>query len=282
MNRSRRHYTVMIAVVTTLFAAPIVDVAAEDRPDRLGISLGPFRVDSIDVTAAAVPTGRVIPAGAVINLNRNLGVEDSDDSFRLDGYYRFAKRHRIDWSYYRIKVAGERTIQEGFEWDGQQYEAGMRIASFWETTTVKLGYLFSFHHDNKVELGIGGGLHITDLTIGLDILAFATGQDPTQFQRSAALNATAPVPYLDFMIDYYIGKRWSFNWKYDALRLSYEDISGVMIDSLVSIEHRTFKHVGFGFGWNAFRINIDGTSGDTDYVFKNEFDGVLLYVKGYL
>ena len=105
---------------------------------------------------------------------------------------------------------------------------------------------------------------------------------PADFQRSAVLDATAPVPYLSFLVGYDIGKRWSFRWKYDALRLSFQDISGVMTDSLLSVEHHTFKHVGFGFGWNAFRIDIDGTDGDTDYKFKNEFEGILLYVKGYL
>lgn len=282
MKRSHRLYAVTIVMASMLFAAPTISVAAEELPDRLGISLGAFRVDSIDVTAAAVPANTTIPAGAIINLNRTLNVEDSDNSFRLDGYYRFGKRHRIDWSYYQIKVAGERTTTESFEWDGQQYDAGMTIGSFWETKTTKLGYLYSFHHDNKVELGVGGGLHVTDLAIGLDILAFAQGQDPTEFQRSAVLDATAPVPYLAFMVDYNIGWRWSFNWKYNALRLSFQDISGIMTDSLVSIEHHTFKNFGFGFGWNAFRIDIDGTDGDTDYKFNNEYDGILLYVKGYL
>ncbi|MFV1983081.1 MAG: DUF481 domain-containing protein [Thiohalomonadales bacterium] len=283
MNKFIKSQFFKLNVIILLSSLVSITTANEKLPDRWGVSLGAFKVDSINTTANVAPKNLAVPLGLNIDLNRNLDVNDSDNSFRFDSYYRFTDRHKITLSYLQMKVTGEKTLNEQFDWDGQTYYAGARIGSYFENKTVKVGYLFSYHHTDKVELAIGGGLHISTFGIGLDLIAQAQGQTmPANFETSANLDITTPLPYLSVLIEYQISPRWSFKWKYDALNLSFNNISGTMFDSFSSVEHRTFKNVGFGLGLNTFRINIEGDNSSAYYRINSSYDGLILFVKGYL
>ncbi len=283
MNKFIKSQFFKFNVLILLSALASIATANEKLPDRWGLSLGAFKIDSINTVANFAPKDLAIPLGLNIDLNRNLDVNDSDNSFRFDSYYRFTDRHKITLSYLQMKVAGEKTLTEQFDWNGQTYFAGARIGSYFENKTVKLGYLFSFHNTDKIELAVGGGLHISTFGIGLDLIAQAQGETtPSNFETSAKMNITTPLPYITVLIEYQISPRWSFKWNYDALNLSFNNISGTMFDSFSSVEHRTFKNVGFGFGLNTFRVNIEGENSSINYRINSSYDAIIFYVKGYL
>ncbi|MFV2056632.1 MAG: hypothetical protein ACC707_09200 [Thiohalomonadales bacterium] len=280
MNKLSKSPQYQFILFTCLTVFSSLATAAEKLPDRWSISLSAVKIDGSNTSAGFANTDSIIPIGIAVDLNRNLGIKDNDNSFRIDGYYRFTDRHQIVFSNYKIKLDGTKTLTEGFTWNDQPYEIGAQVSSFFNNTTTKLGYLFSFHHDNKVELAIGGGLHITEFNIGLNLLATADGGTaPSEFNSNGELKATAPVPFMSFLVHYDISQRWSFNWKYDSLRLSFNNVDGTMIDSMASVEHRTYEHVAFGFGVNSFRINIDGEDSTSRFVVKSAFDGILIYAR---
>jgi len=280
MNKLFKARRFQITVISLLCSLTSIATAREQVPDRMGISLGYFMVRSINTTAGVVEKDSIFPIGTNIDLEKNLGIGNNDNSFRLDSFYRFNNRHQITLTYYQIKVSGNRTLTDEFTWDDQLYEVGAQVGSFFKNKTVKVGYLFSFHHDKSVELAFGGGLHITKFNIGLDLIATASGGTaPVGFETEAELNATAPVPYMSFLVNYAISPRWSFYMKNDTLRLSFNDINGLMTDSMVAVEHRTFKNVAFGLGLNYFRIELDGDKTSERYKIDSNFDGLLFYAK---
>jgi len=274
-------YVLGTVVLIIMFSVISVATASEKLLNRWTFYFGALSANSIDTTVSAIPKNVAIPIGSIINLNRDLNVSNRDQSFRIGAGYRFTDRHQINFSYYKMAVSGEKIIQNDFSWNGQDYKAGMKIGSSFETTTTKLGYLYNFHNDNKVELSVGGGLHISNFAVGMSLLGEVQGSPvPVDFNEVSELNATAPFPFISAMIKYNITKRWLFSWEYDVLRMSYSGIEGVMIDSLISIEHNTFKHVGFGLGFDQFRIDISGQDSDINYEYSNDYDVLIFYVKG--
>ena len=50
------------------------------------------------------------PISATINTVEQLGMESETNAFRLDGYYRFTDVHSIDYSYFRARSDGYKSI----------------------------------------------------------------------------------------------------------------------------------------------------------------------------
>ena len=83
---------------------------ADDRYDehppaeRFQIRIGGFFIDRFDTTVRF--DSRQYPIGTLIDLEDNFNVDSSENVLRIDGFYRFNKRHRMDWTYYRSRRDG--------------------------------------------------------------------------------------------------------------------------------------------------------------------------------
>ena len=82
------------------------------------------------------------------------------------------KRSRKYLSFHHISSQGDKVIDEDFEWldengDPITVPVGAEVNTALDYDIFKVGYLWSFHHTDKVELAAGVGLHMTRIGIGL-------------------------------------------------------------------------------------------------------------------
>jgi hypothetical protein len=52
---------------------------------------------------------------------------------------------------------------------------------------------------------------------------------------------------------------------------------GALTDFTISIEHRTFKHVGFGFGLNRSSLDLEVDDDNKRGAFSSVLNGLMLY-----
>ena len=79
-----------------------------DHTDRFYITLGGFSQTDLRTTIridAKTPSG-AIGAGTVIALENLVKTEDQVTTVRLDGWYRFNKKHRINWTVWKSERDG--------------------------------------------------------------------------------------------------------------------------------------------------------------------------------
>jgi hypothetical protein len=193
-------------------------------------------------------------AGASINPSETLRLNLEQTVMRLDGYYRFTPVHALTYSWYKIKSTGNRTIDETFDWldkDGNKIEILSRVNTELEYDIYKLGYLWSFYHNDKVELSAGGGLNISRIIVGLDA---DTTLPPTS--KAHGVKSTIPLPVLSFDLKYNVTPRFSWYVKSEVFAISIGDWSGTFTDNLLGMEYRAWKNIalGAGLGSNALRI----------------------------
>jgi len=74
-------------------------------PDRWMIRLGAYVVDGADTQ---VSVNSDVGLGTSIDYERDLGGDDSDTIPRIDAYYRFNARHRIDFTAFNVTRKGEK------------------------------------------------------------------------------------------------------------------------------------------------------------------------------
>ena len=217
-----------------------------------------------------------IPVGAKINTKDQLGMDNSSIAFRVDGYYRFNKAHRIVASYFAVRSDGHTAAHEEFEWDGNVIGAGATIDSYFNMDIYKLNYAYSFYHSEQMEVSLAIGLHITKIDLGLS--AVGTINDVPKESFADAVSVTAPLPVLGFQGEYAIVPNNLFvNYKTYAFYLEFDDYKGALVRSILGLEYRFLEHVGVGLGLDSTIINVEDDDGDEKIEAENILTGIMVY-----
>lgn len=246
-----------------------------DLPDRFSLNIGGFLIRRTDTDIAFKKTRAPLDIGVGIDFERSLGVSDTETEGRIDGYYRFNKRHRVDWTWFRIDRTGTQTIDFNIDLPDVDFPPGTTVSTTFDSEIIKLAYTFSFVNSEQVEAGIGAGLHIAKIDIKLQDVSSLGVQEESDF--------TAPLPVGRFVFNYNITPRWRWINALDFFFLDSRGYRGYLTDFRSAVEHHTFKNVGFGLGLNRFSLNLETEDANAEEIAEANitYDGVLVYVKVY-
>jgi len=268
-----------VLALCSLFAMVNYARAEEPLPDKFSLSIGGYALARFDSNVSLTEPN--LGLGASISPQDTLGVNIENTVLRLEGYYRFKPEHALTYSWYSINTNGNKTLQQNFDWvdeDGNTITIplGAQVVSNLDYDIFKVGYLWSFHHTDKVEIGVGAGLHITRLRIELN--ATDIGGQPLSTED---VDTTVPLPVISILLKYHITPKWSWYLKSEAFALKFDKWTGSYRDSTFGIEYRGWKHVALGAGLSANALEIE--EDDPAYLLKynNTIAGGLIYVATY-
>jgi len=234
-------------------------VAADDPeltvafPDKWMIRVGAYIVDgSTTQFSVNSPAGGL---GTTIDYQKDLGGEDSDTIPRVDAYYRFNERHRIDFTAFSIDRKGTRTLAAEFEIEGVTYNIDETINSDIKYTLYRLGYAYSFYHSPKVELSLTAGLNITSYDLSLETDDGA---------KADSAGVTVPLPVLGLRMGYAITPKWYVHYVSEAFFFEIDDsFRGAILNYELNTEYKIFKNFALGVG--IARIGVDAEVDDDDW-----------------
>ena len=252
--------------------------AEEPLPDKFKIAIGGYAVGRYDSTMSL--TEPTLGAGVSISPEDTLGLDLKQTVTRLDGYYRFTPKHALTYSWYNINSTGNKTIDEEFEWLDENGNSvtipiGAQANTDLDYDIYKIGYLYSFYHNDKVELAAGAGLHITSISVALDV---DTTSGPLDTKN---IKSTVPLPVLSFGLTYHVTPKFMWYLKSEVFAISIDDWSGTYTDSTLAMEYRAWKNVGLGAGLGSNALKIIEETGDYKFQYENRISGLNLYVAAY-
>ncbi len=266
-------------IVVAMFMATINHANAEDVvPNKFRIALGGYAVPGFESSMSLVD--RDLGAGVSISPEDVLGLKTEQTVLRLDGRYRFTRKHSLTFSWYSINSDGNKSLEEEIDWvDGNgdpiTIPIGARVDTNLDYDIYKVGYLWSFHNSDKVELSAGAGLHITRIAIGLTASTTSTGVEARNVSTSV------PLPVLSFALTYKVTPKFVWYLKSEFFALSFDDWEGTYTDSTAAMEYRAFKHVGLGFGLGSNALKVSEITDDYKFRYDNRVTGLMLYVAAY-
>lgn len=274
----------LTAIISLLFwtSAVLAKDSTYDKPwKRFNVSLGANRIANDSKVRLG---GEGI--GVEIDPEKVLGLDASTTTFRLDGFWRFTKkrRHRLDFTYYRNNRSGETIIDEVIEIpDTPPIPVGAKVETTFNFDLYRVGYSYSFFQDDRMDLGIGGGLYVMPIEFSLKASAGVSG---TIVDESVKETFSAPLPVITLRAAFAITDRWQLRTKGDVFYLEIGDYRGGIVDTSVAVEYQPFKHVGFGLAWNNFRLAAEAKDDNNDIpgasfkgTFKFQNAGLMLYLK---
>jgi len=191
------HMSAFLLMSMTLI--PISAIAQEKNKevafsDKYMIRLSTYYVDRAATNITILSDAGI---GTGINFKDNLGGEDTDSVPRIDAYYRFNDRHRIDFTSFSINRTGSKTLDIDLTIGDELFQSTDTINSRIKYTIYKVGYAYSFYHSPEVELSLLAGLNFTGYDVNYSLDSGA---------KSSAQDVTAPLPMFGLSLGYKISQ----------------------------------------------------------------------------
>lgn len=197
--------------------------------------------------------------GTPIDLEQNLGMDDTDWLPNLTVHWRFAKKHRFSMGYYELNRSSDSTNPFDIRIGDSVFEATLPMSSFFDVTVVHLLYSYSLVFSEKAEFSVSGGLSLADLHWGYS----SNGSAGLIDERDELL---APVPTIAFSGGYAFTDKFFFRGSAGYLPVDFalddeEDLKGDIATASLGIFHQTFENVRFGLSLQYYKLDIDWGNG---------------------
>jgi len=223
-----------------------------------------------------------------IDLEDSLGLAGNDSILRLDGYWRFARKHRLKFGYYAFDRAATKAIVEDLIIDGETWYAGALVKTDWTMDFYTISYLYSFYQGKQWEIaGFLGTYWVRTkaaltLAAGLDRppvgnLPPGGPEDLLVGDRFESETFEGPLPLLGLSFDCYITPKWMATFRAGYFQLTIDQFKGKILNLGANIEYQFTRLFGLGLGYDSFNLNVEaedkGSFAEIDY----NYHGVQVY-----
>ena len=206
-----------------------------------------------------------------------LGLESNTTAFRADAFWRFARRHRVDFTYYSMNRDGSNDLAIAIpNPKGDPFPVGAKVKTDFDMSILRGSYAYSFFKNDSFDLGVAGGLYglAVDFKIRRQDTMGGSGVEETDF--------AFPLPVIGLRGSFALTPKWFIRQSFDYFYVNIGDYEGQLIDFLAAIEWNALKHLGLGVGYNYIQMDLEYSGSDN---FLSEIDiaygGFLAFAKIY-
>ena len=218
--------------------------------------------------------------GTGISFEKNLGLDDSQETILLNADWRFFKRHTLSYRYFDLQRSATTTSSVSIVIGDNVFDISLPIQSYFDITAHEIAYSYSLVFDEKMELFVGLGISVQELALGIQ------GTESTPIpgdDLSSTLDSTAPLPTLNIGFDYAFSDKWLFQSRLGWLAVELdlgtdEELSGEIINATAGILWKAFENVGFYAQYQLFDVNVDYVDADVRFAIDYDYNGPVLGV----
>lgn len=239
-------------------------IAREDP--RFSISVGAFFTDRESETRLDGKNGR----GTDIDLEHDLGLRKSDTVFRVDGYWRFAEKHRFDFSAFDLSRSSSKQIGREIIWGDTTYPVSSTVKTDLDLTIYKAAYTWMFLKRDRSFLGVTAGLYVADLSATLSTSGGVNLESN---------DLTAPLPVIGVRGEYQFADRWALRGSGEIFAVDYGDYEGSLYDVFAGLDFSVTKTIAIGVGINAVELDVGVTKSRFQGDISWQYEGALAYLK---
>ena len=237
--------------------------------ERFNIIIGSFVADR---NTNIRLDSKTLGLGTDINFEDVLNLEDETNTGRVEMWYRFGRRHRVEFGMYDLSRSATKQLTATIQYGDQVFSINTTIKTDADLNVWKLAYTYSFFLTDKTELSASGGLFVQDYNFKITDVGSGSAE---------AADATALLPVFGLRWNQKIGKKLYLKTGVQYFYTDQDDYEGRFQDSWIAIEHNTFKNTGFGISYNAIKMKIEATASNLTGRVDLDFDGWFLYAKFY-
>jgi hypothetical protein len=192
--------------------------------------------------------------GTTFSAEDTLGMQDTKNQGWIDLQFRMTARHRLAAQFYELKRKGVTTLDQPLEFGDQTFQpADGTVISHMDMRQLNLVYTYSALQLEKVELGVGFGIHLVQIE--------GTIEAPTAFKREH-LDAAGPHPTLAGDFTWRFTKRFSANGGARIVAFNSGGLDASALSWNLDVQYRMQRNFALGLGYASSRYRLDSTDAD--------------------
>ncbi len=262
--RSYRYAALLLWIALSCITGNSAAAAQLAFPETFSIRLSSYSVRNADTDLTVLSKDNI---GSGFSFVDDLGGDDDVDLLRLDLFYRFNEKHRIEFSSFRIERDGFNLLTIDIDIGDQSYSVGDTVISEINYELLKVGYALSFYRSEEAELSFTAGLNYTTYEFDYQLV------DGSSADSS---KASGPLPMVGFRMDYAINRKWSMHYLTEVLFYDTDDVEGSIQNYELDFRYRWNKNLVFGAGVARFSIDLDSEDDDWNGEIVDTHQGYLL------
>lgn len=280
----------LIVSILTLTVAPLSQAEEKAETPQENTEAKPFQ-DKLMIrggwayvfgaSANVSVGGPVLGLGTTVDLTNTLGVRNSTDALRIDTLYRFNDRHAIGFSWYRVGLSGDKTLNQQIQVRDNIIQAGAATETSLSFNIWRLFYDYSFYRTDKAELAFSPGLYMMETKFHFNGQGTITPPGGVATSGSTAIvdtQLTVPLPSLGLIVNYNITPKLQFQSRYDFFYLTIGQYQGAMFEFYGGLEYRIVQHFALGAAYDRLQAGLRGDEPKNG--FNVNFSYNLLYLYG--
>jgi hypothetical protein len=187
------------------------------------------------------------------------------ESFRVDGFWRFANRHKVRFMYFENNRTGSRTLTRDIDFGDTTFPINTDVDAGLDMRLIELAYEYAFLSHDNLELSGSIGIHSVELDASLQGDIAGPGGGTTVAAREGSV--TGPLPVLGFHVLWHMGGDFYLDGLAQFFYIAFDNFDGRIYDSKLAVTWLPLRNLGIGIGYNRFGVKVN--------VEKNDFDGKL-------
>jgi hypothetical protein len=251
-----------IAVMLALGSLPAL---AEDSPnlleDKWQFALGTFGIDN----QPEITLNGQTSAGTPVDFDKVIGGGDAY-RIRLDGQWRFAKRHKVRFSAFGLSEDNSRNIDREIVWEGETIPVNAKVSAEHKWGVFEGVYEYAFMRRDNYELDVSAGLHWTAFDVSLKAKVTTPGGTGTR-EVGGDASVDLPLPVFGVRGIWNLSHNFWLEGAAQYFALSIDEYDGNLQDYRVMLTWQPKNWLGFGLGYNRFTVDVD--------VDKPSFNGTI-------
>lgn len=189
-------------------------------------------------------------AGALIDFEDDLGLDQTDLIGLFDARWHFTRRWKLEVEYFKLDRSKEKTTQRTLDWGNLSIPVQAQATSTFNIEDFRIGVGYSIFRSKDKDVGIGLGAHVAKLEAGITTRNFGS-------QRASQ---TAPLPFFTVFARMALTDRWLLNVRVDRLSLNTGNIDGSVFSSGLDLMYQPWRHFSIGLGYRDINYQISSTS----------------------
>jgi hypothetical protein len=237
------------------------------------ISLGTFIINqNTTVRLDGQTTGQFQP-GTSVDWEDTFGGGDVS-RVRLDGYWRFADRHKVRMMWFNASRSASETIDKDIIWNGETFPANAKVTGESKFNIVALAYEYAFMRRDNFELTGTAGVHYTDLSLTL-AANVNDGEITRRIKEEGSVGL--PLPLFGGRALWRMGGDFWLDASAQWFGLSIDQYDGSIWDLKLDAIWQPSKWVGIGVGYNSFKIDVNANTDKFDGKLNWEYSGPRIF-----
>jgi hypothetical protein len=207
-------------------------------------------------------------AGAIIDFEDSLGIDDEKEVPGFMARWRINHRWRIEAEYFELNRSATRGTNREIQWGDVVFPINTQVSTTFDFSDLRVSAGYSFFRTKDKELGAGLGFHIAAYDVRLSAAALG----------SEAEDVTAPLPVFTIYGQFALTDRWAVSARLDRLSLNYDKYEGSIGALGVDIMYQPFRNFGFGLGFRSLLFDLKVEENARELEVRQTFQGPILFL----